>query len=87
MTLVAYVLTSQFSDWIEQLERIVLIGSCVFLFLSYVAESKNSWAPGRKSIGSLQMICRVGGGGERGRTLGGDHKIFRGNKRGISRRQ
>ena len=41
------VLTSQFSDWIEQLERIVLIGSCVFLFLSYVAESKNSWAPGR----------------------------------------
>ena len=63
MTLVAYVLTSQFSDWIEQLERIVLIGSCVFLFLGYVAESKNSWAPGRKSIGSLQMICRVGGGG------------------------
>ena len=88
MTLVAYVLTSQFSDWIEQLERIVLIGSCVFLFLSYVAESKNSWAPGRKSIGSLQMICRVGGGGgERWRTLGVDHKIFRGNKRGISRRQ
>lgn len=85
MTLVANVLTSQFSDWIEQLERIVLIGSCVFLFLGYVAESKNSWAPSRKSIGSLQMICRVGGG--RWRTLGVDHKIFRGNKRGISRRQ
>ena len=62
MTLVANVLTSQFSDRIEQLERIVLIGSCVFLFLGYVAESKNSWAPGRKSIGSLQMICRVWGG-------------------------
>ena len=76
MTLVANVLTSQFSDWIEQLERIVLIGSCVFLFLGYVAESKNSWAPGRKSIGSL-------GGGGRWRTLGVDHKIFRGNKRGI----
>ena len=87
MTLVANVLTSQFSDWIEQLERIVLIGSCVFLFLGYVAESKNSWAPGRKSIGSLQMICRVWGGGGRWRTLGVDHKIFRGNKRGISRRQ
>ena len=28
-----------------------------------------------------------GGGGERWRTLGVDHKIFRGNKRGISRRQ
>ena len=77
MTLVANVLTSQFSDWIEQLERIVLIGSCVFLFLGYVAESKNSWAPGRKSIGSL------GEGGGRWRTLGVDHKIFRGNKRGI----
>ena len=63
MTLVVYVLTSQFSDWIEQLERIVLIGSCVFLFLSYVAESKKSWTPGRKCIGSLQMICRVWGGG------------------------
>ena len=64
-------LTSQFSDWIEQLERIVFIGSCVFLFLSYVAESKNSWAPGRSLLD----------------TLGVDHKIFRGNKRGISRRQ
>ena len=30
---------------------------------------------------------RVWGGGGRGGTLGGDHKIFRGNKRGISRRQ
>ena len=69
MTLVANVLTSQFSDWIEQLERIVLIGSCVFLFLGYVAESKNSWAPGRKSIGSL------GGGGKVEDFGGGSQNI------------
>ena len=30
---------------------------------------------------------RVWEGGGRWRTLGVDHKIFRGNKRGISRRQ
>ena len=76
MTLVANVLTSQFSDWIEQLERIVLIGSCVFLFLGYVAESKNSWAPGRKSIGSL------GGGGEGGGLWGWITKYSGGIKGG-----
>ena len=75
MTLVANVLTSQFSDWIEQLERIVLIGSCVFLFLGYVAESKNSWAPGRKSIGSL-------GGGEGGGLWGWITKYSGGIKGG-----
>ena len=78
MTLVANVLTSQFSDWIEQLERIVLIGSCVFRFLGYVAESKNSWAPGRKSIGSLQMICRVGGGGRKVEDFGGGSQNIQG---------
>ena len=80
MTLVANVLTSQFSDWIEQLERIVLIESFAFLFLNYVKESRSSWAPGTKSIGSLQMnaneslkglvtinLCRMGEGG----VLGG----------------
>ena len=101
MTLVAYVLTSQFSDWIEQLERIVLIESFAFLFLNYVTESRSSWAPGTKSIGSLQMnaneslkglviinLCRMGeGGGVRWRTLRVDHKILRGNRRRISRCQ
>ena len=46
-----------------------------FFFLSYVAESKNSWAPGRKSIGSLQMICRVWGGGEVEDFGGGSQNI------------
>ena len=54
----ANVLTSQFSDWIEQLERIVLIESFAFLFLNYVTESRSSWAPGTKSIGSLQMNAK-----------------------------
>ena len=67
-------LTSQFFDWIEQLERIVLIGSCVFLFLSYVAA---------RTHGLLAEVYRIiandlrvwGGGGEVEDFGGGSQNI------------